>query len=409
MATHSRVGPSSLSRVILCRGSVRATDGLPNVTTEAAAEGTVLHEIASDCLNHGFEPEDWIGRTMSCDGFEFTIGYGDNETDPTCTNEALDWLRTQPGEFFIETRVELDPWMPGQFGRLDVGIYTPEILTVFDWKFGRGILVPVINNDQCRAYALGILRRLREIGYADPKRIRIIIEQPRCPGGARYHTPWEISLEDLLAFGDFVAQVMSEIDDPDAPRHAGIKQCRFCSAKDQPPGCDAHSQFLLELMGSKFDDLDGDPNQEPTLTRTGSLTPERRSFIVRHASMMSQWFEHLHSETLADALGGRATPGLKAIAGQLGNRVYKDETAAEAFLVPVLADDAFTTKLKTPPQVEKLMKPKRGFAGHPQAWLDLQDLITQGAGKPVLVSIDDPRPALIDVHDKFEEDTEETD
>ncbi|HEY3815456.1 MAG TPA: DUF2800 domain-containing protein [Caulobacteraceae bacterium] len=404
MAAHARVGPSSLSRVILCRGSVRATDGLPNPSSEAAAEGSCLHDIAAECLQHGFEPEDWIGRTMSHDGFEFVIGYGDGETDPTCINEALDWLRTQPGQFFIETRVELDPWMPGQFGRLDVAIYTPEILTVFDWKFGRGVLVPVINNDQCRAYALGILRRLRALGYADPKRIRIIIEQPRCPGGARYHTPWEISLEDLLTFGDFVAKVMSEIDDPNAPRHAGIKQCKFCAAKEQPGGCDAHSQFLLDLMGSKFDELDGDADQEPTMPRSGSLTPERRSYIVRHASMVSQWFEHLHTETLADALAGRDTPGLKAIAGQLGNRVYTDDKAAEALLVPALAADAFTTKLKSPAQAEKLMKPGRKKPGHPQAWADLQTFITQGAGKPVLVSIDDPRPALMNVDDKFDDE-----
>jgi hypothetical protein len=400
MTAHARIGPSSLSRVRRCPGSVRATDGLPRKSNKAAAEGTVLHDIAADCLFLGLEPEDYVGRTMSADGHEFKLGYGEGETDPTCMVEGLDWLRDQPGDFFIEERVSLDPYMPGQFGTLDVGIVHGDTATVFDWKFGIGVLVPTVDNEQILAYGVGLLRKLREMGYPDPPRWRLIIEQPRAPGGARYYDPWEITLDELLAFTKVMEQIWTAATDPDAPRVAGAKQCYFCEAKDLPGGCAEHSAFVLDLAGLTFANLDEE--DEPELADTGRITPERRSYIVRHAPMLTGWLKKLHADTLIDALSGKPTPGLKAVAGRAGNRVYTDDEAAEAIMVPILADESFTKKLKSPAQAEKLLKPGKKKPGHPEAWDDLQALITQKEGKPSLVAAEDPRPALTGAIDQFE-------
>jgi hypothetical protein len=401
VAAHARVGPSSLTRVILCRGSVRATDGLPNPDSEASAEGTVLHDIAADCMENGLDAEDFVGQTYKQGGFEFTIGYEDDEVDPRCMNDAMDWARQQPGLRFVEQRVELDPWMPDQFGTLDLGWLYEDLLTVFDWKFGRGVLVRVMTNDQLRAYALGLLRLIRALGHPDPTRIRIIIEQPRCPGGARYFEPWEITLAELLEWGEFIKGVMFEIDDPDAPRHAGEKPCRFCTAQNKPEGCPEHTAFELDLVGLKFSNLDED--DEPSLPDYDLLTPARRSYIVRHRSMFTAWLERLHASALEDALIGNPTPGLKAVDGQRGNRTYTDAAAVEAFLIPILGDKTFNQKLITPPKVEAIMMPGKKKPGHPAAWAELQDFITQSDGKPILVSEDDPRPAKQAAVDRFED------
>ncbi len=401
MSFHSRVSPSALSRVRRCPGSVRATEHLPRGSTKAAAEGTVLHEIAADCLEFGFEPQDYVGRTMAADGHEFAIGYDDSETDPTCMIEALDWLREQPGEIFIEKRVSLDPYMPGQSGSMDIGIYTPEVATVFDWKFGAGVLVQTKGNEQGLGYATGFLTMIRELGWEVPPLWRIIIEQPRAPGGARYYEPWEITLEELEAFGAVLEQIWAAANEPNAPRSAGEKQCRFCAAKEAPEGCPEHSEFVLALVGMTFSNLDEEG--EPELPDPGRISPARRSFIVRHASMFTRWLDKLHADTLLDALTGRPTPGLKAIDGRAGAREYADEAAAEVILVGALAADAFTKKLKSPAQAEKVMKPTRAKPGHPEAWEKLQALVTQKEGKPVLVPEEDPRPAKLMAVEAFDD------
>jgi hypothetical protein len=332
VSAHARIGPSSLARVRLCPGSVAATDGLPRRSNEAAAQGTLLHDIAADCLDHGLEPEDFIGRTYAVEGFGFVLGQEPDETDPTCMVECLEWIRQQPGELFVERRLTLDPYMPGQFGTMDLGIldWPADLATVLDWKFGAGVLVATRNNEQILGYAISFATWLIATYGRAPSRWRLMIEQPRAPGGARYFEPWEITLDELMAFGRVLEQIWAAANDPDAPRVAGPKQCHFCDAKDTGEGCAAYNSYMLDLASLKFSDLDSEA--EPDLPAGERITPARRSYIVRHAPMIRSWLEDLHANTLADALNDRPTPGLKAVDGRAGNRVYLDPPAAEAII-----------------------------------------------------------------------------
>lgn len=361
----------------------------------------MLHDIAAACIEFGFEPWDYLGRTLSADGYEFTLGdVEEDHLDPvTPIVGALEWIREQPGELFVETLVSLDPYMPGQFGTLDLAIYTPELLTIFDWKFGY-VLVGVISNEQLQAYAIGLIKLLRELGYKIPKKIRLIIEQPRPTGGARFYTPWEITLDELMGFTEVMEQIWAAANDPEAQRVAGEKQCYYCAAKDEPGGCYAYNRFQLDLIGQKFPDLD-DEDGELELPDSELITPKRRTFIVRHKQMITSWLKELEASAMGDALSGRPVPGLKAIDGPDGDRAWSDVEVAEAILVETLAADAFTKKLKSPPQAAKLLEPKGKKKGHPEAWEKLQKLIIRPPGKPQLVPIEDPRPAKTVAVDKF--------
>lgn len=402
MGEHARIGPSSLARVRRCPGSVNATTHLPRSASPAAAEGTVLHEIAAECLEFGFEPWDYAGREMSADGFDFEIGYGDGQVDPDCMVDALEWIREQPGELFIEQRIGLDPWMPGQFGTLDLGIYTPAVLTVLDFKFGY-VLVELQGNEQLKAYAIGFVKLLRERGYKIPKRVRMMIEQPRPTNGHRYFEPWEISIDELMEFTTELQQIWAAANDPDAPRVAGLKQCHFCEAKDQPGGCAEHSEFMLALASQKFEDTD-DPETPPKLPPTREITPERRTYIIRHASMFRQWLDALAEQALEDGLAGEPTPGMKVIDGPDGNRAWRDPEAAEAALLEFLGEQAFNKKLKSPPQAEKLLAPTKREKRDPEAWAQIQELIHRPPGKPALVPEEDPRQARLTADEKFTEE-----
>ncbi len=417
MTAHARVGPSSIARVIRCPGSVRESAGLPNTSSVFAAEGSVLHEIAAECLEFGFEPDRYLGRTMSHDGFSFKIGTAQGETDPGCMGPALDWLREQPGELFVETRVELDPWMPGQFGTCDVCIWDADTktATVFDWKFGMGVMVDTEGNEQLQTYALGALHTiLRPRGLA-PEKVVIIIEQPRGQGGQRYYEPWEITYDELLAFGDVLIATWKTLNEPNAPLCAGEKQCFFCSVKKRPPqksgdltGCSTYDAFNMSIIDTLLDDVDEaiELGTGPELPR--NVTGERRWWIVRHAKMFEKWLATLHEDCTAAAVAGVPDPGSKLVAGRRGDRNWSEDDIdmmiVEHTLKKSLFDNAFTRKLKSPAQAEKDLASKRGRTQHPGVWDAMSDLIVRGDGKPILVGLDDPRPALESVDDKFDDE-----
>lgn len=405
-----------MHRVSKCNGSVRENADVPNTTSVFAAEGTLLHEIAADCLTFGHEPEDYIGRQMQADGFTFNVGTGTGETDPTCISMALDWFREQPGELFVETLVKLDRWMPEQFGTCDIAIWDAAegVLTIADWKFGMGVMVETVGNEQLRAYALGFYDTVLVPRGIHPATIRIIIEQPRGTGGQRFYEPWEITLRELLAFGDELAELWIKINDPAAPLCAGAWCDKtFCGAKTRKPkpgdltGCTTYDQFNLDLISSKFEDLDDEILELPA-----NPTPERRWFIVKHAKMFEKWLAGLHEASVDAAAAGQPDPGSKLVAGRRGGREWGtgeiDEIIAEGLLINALGSGAYTQKVKSPAQAEKDLATRRGKAAHPGAWDVLSRLVRQGDGKPILVSEDDPRPALATVDDKFDEEPDET-
>lgn len=398
---HAKIGPSSLDRVVLCPGSVRESEGAPNITTEFAAEGTVLHEIAALCLEFGFEPEDWVGRTMECDGFEFEITHD----LVACMYKGLDWLREQPGEFYVEKQVDLTHWMPEQFGTCDVGIWQPELdrVLIFDWKFGAGIPVQPHGNRQARAYALGFVASYLWPRGIRPSKVRIVIEQPRCAGGGTIGDPWDISFDELLEFGGVMRHAYEQAMDPHAPLIPGGKQCQFCPAKEREPepgymtGCKAYDDNMLDLLGSSFESLDDDEPIAPPV----DLTPLRRSKIVRQAKTIEKWLALLHERSIEAAEMGQPDPGMKMVAGRRGHRKWSNEKRAERILKIILHDETFTRKLKSPAQAETSMRKDRSSRAE-RAKALLLKLITQDEGKPVLVDASDdrqPLPALPDAFD----------
>lgn len=87
---------------------------------------------------------------------------------------------------------------------------------------------------------------------------------------------------------------------------------------------------------------------------------------------------------------GHPVPGYKLVQGKQGNRVWADESAAEAALkaMRVSTDQRYIQKIISPKQAERLLKKDR-----PRQWLKMETLMTRAEGKPTLVPESDPRPA----------------
>jgi hypothetical protein len=371
-----------------CPGSINfkeAMDAGADSGGTAADEGTILHSFAESALREEKEAYDYVGETREHNGYSLTL----DDDLAAMIQSGLDYIDAIPGKLHIETRVDLKRWMPGQFGTTDVGIVGEKTITIFDWKFG---LVPVspIENEQVMIYALGFWDNIARY-LSNATKFRLVIWQPRAPGGGG---EWEISLDDLLAFGKEVKRKAAATYNPDAPRIAGSKQCPHCDGA-KTLTCAEYTAFNLALVVAEFDELDEAVELDIPMFLSIDMTPERRSYILEHRSMFEQFLNRLYEQTMMDALQGRPTPGLKAVHGRNPPRKWASPEEAEAALTITLGDDAYTKKVVTPTQAEKLLSKKM--------YSKVASFVERGQPKPILVSDKDTRPAIQNLADMFDD------
>lgn len=373
---------------MLCPGSVNFLDDIDEDGTEGAApaEGTILHSFCESALVSGNDAYHYVGEVREHDGHRLEL---DDEL-ADMMQDGLDYLDSLPGKLFVEHRVDLKRWMPGQFGTLDAGIAGKRLITIFDWKWG---FLPVspIRNVQLQIYGLGFWDNIAR-HITDATTFRLVIWQPRAPGGGG---EWDVDLDELLAFGKELKEKAAATYGKSAPRIPGPTQCRFCDGARQMR-CKEYVEYNMGLIVEDFDELDADIETGiPLKLRAKGITPERRGYILEHRPMIEKFLDRLHAQALDDALKGQPTPGQKAIYGRRPMRRWKDKAVAEARLTTTMGDDAFSRKIKTPAQVEKELPPK--------IYAKLAGLIEQGDPKPTLVSVDDARPAIPPITDLFDD------
>jgi len=397
LPAHAKLGPSSADRWWICSGSVHLIDSLisrgvvsENESSVYADEGTVAHEIREMSLLLGLEPSDFIGETRTLNGVTYTV----DEDMAHCLQEGIDWIREQTSEPHVEVRVDLSPWLPGQFGTMDSGWLTGKTLYVSDLKYGAGEPVSPVENRQQMLYALGFWHY---IGRPEVEKIVINIDQPRA-GGMKF---WDCSFERLMEFATEVEAAYDRIMNQEPVFVPTEKGCRWCKAREPRgsyPGCSAYNDWMFSYFADVFDDLDGD--EAP---RT-DMTPERRWEIVSKAKLITKWLADLHESSLQAALEGNPDPGSKVVVGQRGNRFFRDSSQAEAILKDALGDEAFKPReLITLTQAEKLLKPGKKKPGDAEAWSKLDALIEEPDGKPILVPETDAREAIKPLADVFDD------
>ena len=390
---HSPLGPSAAEGWATCADYVNANLGLPDDNSEMAAEGTAAHAIRDACLTHGFDAWDFEGQISRVG--EWTFDWTDDDAD--LLQPGIERIRALGGTFFSEHRVDISKWtIPGQFGTLDSGIVLPDRFEIDDLKWGRGVPVSPVENKQLSLYALGFWDAIGR-HHSDATEFVLNIDQPRCSGGGG---SWRTNIEQLLNFGEWIKGRAQATQAPNPPRTASAKGCMWCKRKNAPGGCDTYDEFAWSLASQKFDDTDEDIEMglPPQLPRV--LTPERRAFILEHRSMLERWLEQMADAELADFLAALPTPGRKAVEGRKGRDVFFDPLAAQEVVVPILGENSFTKKLKTPTQLLKQIR------SEDQRTL-LDPLIKRGTKKIVMVPEADDRPAISTAQSKFDEEGEE--
>jgi hypothetical protein len=368
-AAHSKIGASSMYRWSKCPGSVRLSEGLENVSSPHAEEGTKAHELAEKILK---------GEAINYETVDFEM----LEHVYVYTNYVKD-RKFKADAYGVEVKFDLSSLHPGLYGTCDAFIYRKEegALEVVDLKYGAGIPVEAEDNEQLKYYALGALLKLD----LPCTKVKMTIVQPRCfhPEGPVRSS--EISAMELLEFSSDLIDYAVKTEDQNAPLASG-DHCRFCLAA---PICPKLAETALETAKKEF---------APTLT----YNPEELANALSKVDAIEAWTKNLKAFALREAEKGVVFPGFKLVEKR-AHRKWKEDASVEDVLLKQFGlsytEVRHPAELKSPAQIEALL----GKEDKPK----LAELVTKQSSGNTLVPSTDKRktskPAIETEFTKIEE------
>jgi len=352
-----------------CPGAYQAEKDLPEPPESIHAKtGTAVHAVCEGSLAHNRAPESYVGETIN----GVVIAAEMAASARVYVDEVRRLREAVDGALYVERLTHCGGVAPGLlYGTADALIVAPfgECIVV-DYKNGAGHVVEA-DAVQLRLYALAALE-------FDPATVRTVVVQPNAPhpdGPIRSHT---YTAEELKAWRADVRAFIKAAQEPDAPRKAG-DHCRWCKAG---PTCPARRALVLDTAQTDFDAVDGELISPP---KPADLSQDDLARILRAADILDAWLKEVRSYAQREAQHGRPPTGFKLVEGRRGARAWADEKVVSD-ICDLEGVDAYTRKLKTPPQLEKEIGKAR-FA-------NLAGYVVQPSGRPELVPETDKRPAL---------------
>lgn len=386
-SAHALFSPSAAHRWIHCPGSIAMCEGAPDTSSKSADEGTAAHEVAAMALTEGRNASAYLGRLIDVNG----AGWKVTQDMADAVQTYLDALRqyAEGHELLVEQRLDLAPviGLSQQFGTSDAVVLTAcgTEIQVHDYKHGANPRnrVDAEGNEQLMLYALGALEAYDLAGTVE--RVRMVIHQPRVGSLSE----WDRSVDELRQFQATVraAAVMASATPPVLT--PGDKQCKWCKAKAT---CRARGEFVARTILNDFDVIDPIKKiEEATPASPLTMTADEIARLLPHLGAIRDWCDALEGHARGEALHGRL-PGYKCVTGRKGGRTWRDELEAEQVLrgMRLKQDEMYTFKLISPTQAEKLAPIKESE----RRLKKLQELVTRSDGKPCLVPVTDPRPAI---------------
>lgn len=369
---HALLSASSAHRWLYCQRSARLEETLPDTTSGAAKEGTLAHALCELKLRHYFYTPDFGKR-------KYNAAVKKLQKDPLWqpemdryTDEYADYVKALAiampcaPAVRIEQRVDYSTYAPEGFGTADCLLIGGQTLTIIDFKYGKGVPVSAEGNPQLSLYALGAYEAYRIL--FDIKCVRLVVIQPRINN----NSVWETSVEELLAFGEFVKPRAALAYSGGGEFKPSPETCRFCRAGAT---CRARSDHNVRQAF-------GIGEMPPTIT--DAEVGERLTALED----VVKYQKDLQAYALNRCLAGVEIPGWKAVEGRTV-RAWSDQDAALDALVAggVAQEVIYKREPLTLAQIEKEVGKST-----------LADLagkyITRTAGKPTLAKASDTRAAI---------------
>lgn len=348
MTEHASLGGSGAHRWMHCPGSVKLSENIPDTTSEYAAEGTAAHALAEECLTAGADAHANLDmQVVRHPDYRVTKDMAD------AVQVYLDFVREQlagGAELDVECQFDLSPLKPPapMFGTADAVVWDPQDrgLHVIDFKYGQGVVVEAVDNEQLLYYALGVVltKKIR------PARITLSTVQPRAfhPDGPI--RTWEITWEELVEFKTRMMEAATLAVLPDPPVGPVGDHCRWCRAKAI---CPAQRGLALTIAQEEFATAETDAVPAPETLEDTQLVE-----LLEKATYIEQYIAAAREYAKAKLQAGGSLPGWKLVRGR-SSRSWADESAMEAWLKQRFgAKKAYVKKLISPAQAEKLLKSK---------------------------------------------------
>lgn len=371
---HAILSASGSHRWLACPPSARLEMMFSDKSSDAAKEGTLAHELAelrlTKYFKKGIEPKTWKKRV---DEFKEREQW-DNEM-LAHTEEYLDHIKAivvghkEKAFVSIEEKLDLSEWVPESFGTADCILIIGDTLYVRDLKYGKSPkgIVYAENNPQLQLYALGAYQKY---GLLFPiKRINVGIEQPRLD----HYDSWELSVDELLAFGEKAKQIAKLAFEGKGEFNPGEEQCRWCKAR---VNCRARADYNVQLAFKA--------ETKPELINNDEIG----EYLLKGLDIQS-WLKDLQEYALSESLAGRTVAGWKAVEG-ISRRTITDEQKLVQILTKAGYEESLLYK---PKEIEALGKLEKLVGKKEFASLS-KDCVTKPPGKPTLVQETDKRQAI---------------
>ena len=377
---HALLSASGAHRWLACTPSAKLEDQFPDTESEAAAEGTLAHELAEMKVRNYFFPKELGKRKLNSAVKKLSEsglwkdemqGYTDDYLDYIKTTalslKSMPSVRIEQRVYFKEyTLADPEDEIEGS-GIADCILLYGDTVHVIDFKYGKGVPVSAEENPQLMLYALGAYQAYRMLYPISKAKLTIV--QPRLDSISE----WGCPVDDLLKFGEYVKERAALAVKGEGDYSPGKDVCRFCRASAQ---CRARAEENVRL--AFFTD------KLPPL-----ISNEEVGQYLEKGEDVAKWLEKLKEYALKECLAGKAVPGWKAVEGKGGREWADIDKAFDILTKSGLAPEEMLWERKplTAPQTEKLIG-KRDFQE------SVGEFVIKKPGKPALVKESDKRPAL---------------
>ena len=366
MTAHAKLSASGAHRWMACPGSVAAEEGFPDNTSSFAEEGTAAHNLMEEAFGSGMPCSALSNDADMIEHVQTYVDYVNNLIGPG-------------DSVFIERRVNFSEWVPEGFGTADTIILKrSNTLHIVDLKYGKGVPVYAENNPQAMLYALGAYAEF--VFFSDFKTVHISIVQPRLDSISE----WEVSVTDLLKFGETARVAAEATQDPNAKRIPGEKQCRFCKAKAT---CPALYKMTADTIMVDFEQIDHPP-------QLSKLSDEQLRVVLENRPMIEAWLGSVEQIVQQRLMEGGRFEGFKLVEGRTVRKWSDEDQAGETLSYLLGESSAYTRKVISPAQAEKAL----GRSEKHQ----IADMIVSPRGPIKLAKQNDPRPAITAAIGDFE-------